>query len=612
MPRRIAPVALLVIAVLGFPRAAGAAPSACSSADARGFLCSQLSVPLDREGVRGGTLRLRYALERPRSGRRGWLLALAGGPGQAAVSGISAFQAVLAPMLDRRRLVVVDQRGTGATALVCPSLQALDATDSTPETAVPACAARLGDARADYTTADSVEDIEALRVRLGADKLAIAGISYGTYVAAAYARRHPDHVERLILDSPVGPDGLDPFLLDSYAPLKRIVDGWCRPISCPRAAADPWLSLADVVAAVRRSPISARVTASDGRRRTLRLRDEVAIARLVGSADLNPAIQALLPAALADAAAGRPAPLVRLLPAAEGAPSPAREFSMALNTATECAETPLPYEPGDDAATRAGASAAAIDAVDPGVYAPFSRDAVLGDSLASDCLQWPAAAGTAAAVTDPLPAVPALILSGSLDQRTPTETARALSAKLPGSTVVTLQGSGHDTLDSDTSGCIALALRRFSRGAQVGAPCSGRDIRWRTTAPLPATVAAAAPVPGRGLSRAQRREIGAIVVTLRDAELHAYALLYGGFAAARGGGLTGGSFTGTDRLRLAAYESIPGVKLTTADAFGGEIAARLPRSRTARIRISGTTVRGTLAGRAFSVRARELLTLEAR
>ena len=76
--------------------------------------------------------------------------------------------------------------------------------------------------------------------------------------------------------------------------------------------------------------------------------------------------------------------------------------------------------------------------------------------------------------------------------------------------------------------------------------------------------------------------------------------------------MTGGSFTGTDRLRLAAYESIPGVKLTTADAFGGEIAARLPRSRTARIRISGTTVRGTLAGRAFSVRARELLTLEAR
>jgi hypothetical protein len=208
--------------------------------------------------------------------------------------------------------------------------------------------------------------------------------------------------------------------------------------------------------------------------------------------------------------------------------------------------------------------------------------------------------------------VPALILSGSLDQRTPTESARKLAGEMPRSELVVLNGAGHDTIDTDPSGCVATALARFSRGARVGAPCRGRDVRWRVAAALPAGAAQASPAGARTLPLARRRELGAILQTLQDAELHAYGLLYGGFASARGGGLIAGRLTAGNVLRLSAYESIPGVRLTSADAFGGRIDVRLPGGRTATVRIRGRSAEGSIGGRRFSVSGSPLLTLEAR
>lgn len=51
----------------------------------------------------------------------------------------------------------------------------------------------------------SAEDIEDLRLALGADKIAILGHSFGGAVAQAYAAAHPERVERLVLMDSVGP-----------------------------------------------------------------------------------------------------------------------------------------------------------------------------------------------------------------------------------------------------------------------------------------------------------------------------------------------------------------------------------------------------------------------
>lgn len=51
----------------------------------------------------------------------------------------------------------------------------------------------------DYATARLVEDVEALRVALGVEKIVPMGHSYGGMVAAEYAVAHPDRVARLVL-----------------------------------------------------------------------------------------------------------------------------------------------------------------------------------------------------------------------------------------------------------------------------------------------------------------------------------------------------------------------------------------------------------------------------
>ena len=56
-----------------------------------------------------------------------------------------------------------------------------------------------------------MEDIEALRVALGLDKIALYGTSYGVKVALGYALTYPANVERLVLDSVLEVDGPDPL-----------------------------------------------------------------------------------------------------------------------------------------------------------------------------------------------------------------------------------------------------------------------------------------------------------------------------------------------------------------------------------------------------------------
>jgi hypothetical protein len=114
-----------------------------------GFSCARLSVPLDHAGRRSGRLRLRVAVER---GERpnGPLLVLAGGPGQAGIPFAAEVRRRLGDAADGFRLVLLDQRGTGAGALRCSALQrAVGASDLAvaPPGAVEACARRLDERR---------------------------------------------------------------------------------------------------------------------------------------------------------------------------------------------------------------------------------------------------------------------------------------------------------------------------------------------------------------------------------------------------------------------------------------------------------------------------------
>jgi len=569
----------------------------------QGFDCGTLRVPLDRTGALPGTIGLRFAVQdAPRAGR-GLLVALTGGPGQAGLFVAGQFERTLAPLLRDHRLLVLDQRGTGRTgALSCPVIQRLSSLDAFTPAVVGACAERIGPARRFYTTQDTVADLEALRAELGAPKLALMGVSYGTYVAQQYARVHPGRTERLVLDSVVAPAGVDPFLLDSYARLPRVLREQCARRRCRQITADPVADVAALVARLAAGELRGRVFDRRGRARSASFRTGEELFFALVAADLNPYLQAALPGAIAAARGGDVAPLVRLRPAAAGAPTPRRELSGALNVATSCQDVRLPYPLAAPVEERLAQAEAALAAIDPARYAPWDSQTVLTSSYAEDCLRFPDA-GTAPS-TQPLPPVPTLVLSGRLDLRTPLENADAI----PGAQRVNVPGTGHDVLGSDGTGCVDRALARWAGGRRVGSPCAGK-----TNAVMPL------PRPPRGLTayRAPARVRGdrgrlllAVLDTVQDARVSVLQRLFAGLEPA-GGGLRGGRFRATgalDEIRLTRYSYLRGVHVTgrltpsRRGALTGRVVVRAPRGLGGVLELREAVAAGTLGGRAVRFR----------
>jgi len=576
-PRRAPAVALLVaLAALAAPAGAAALPMRTCRSDSD-FVCGALTVPIDHSGRVGGTLKLAVAAQRHYRKGAGLLIALSGGPGQSSVDVAGSFAQSLAPMLRRYRLVVLDQRGTGLSgALRCPQLQATGALDPFTPQAILRCEQEIGPRRSFYGTPDTVGDLNSLRVAFGAHKIALMGVSYGTWVAQEYARTFPSRTDRLILDSVVGPDRPDAFFMDSYSALPRILREQCAGRRCKGVTKDPVRDLAAVLARVRRGPISGTVYDTQGRRRTARYTTEEELSFLVTSADLNPFMQARLPGAMAAARAGDMAALLHLRRIGEGPPTKTTDLSLGLNVTTGCLDTALPWPADSDPAVRPALALAALAAIPPASYAPWSAETVRSSSYADDCLLFPRQAAPLPPLGR-LPDVPALVLGGRLDMRTPVENAEATAKLMPRAQLIEIPGDGHDQLDSDGTGCAERALRTWADGGKVK-PCRTGETNELRVLPIPPhsieDFRRPASVPGdRG------RTLFATLDSVDDARISALEALYAGFSP-KSGGLHGGSVSATDAfngtMHLRSYTYVPGVHLTGA------------------LRVDGTRVTGTV------------------
>jgi pimeloyl-ACP methyl ester carboxylesterase len=197
------------------PATAGAALDFKPCAQPPGVQCAQIQVPIDRSGHVGGTFTLLvHRIPAPHPAGRPPLVFFSGGPGQTNTDLTTAAVERYGPALDDRDLIVFAQRGTGPTAIHCDALES----GVDPASSVPACAAQLGAGRNFYTSREAADDLETIRQQLGVDKLALVGGSYGTWVEQGYAIRHPQHVERLVLDSTFGPNqNADPFSAEQFA-----------------------------------------------------------------------------------------------------------------------------------------------------------------------------------------------------------------------------------------------------------------------------------------------------------------------------------------------------------------------------------------------------------
>lgn len=592
----------MALALLCLAGTAGAATRPCS--DLPSFDCTRITVPLDRTGTVAGHVSLRYATQRGVRLKKHVLLAFTGGPGSASVPFASSYVAGFGSILRTHSLVIPDVRGTGGShPLYCPELQAIRGLDDVFPEDVAGCARRLGAARDSYATIDTADDLEALRRHLGVPKLALYGVSYGTWVAQQYARRYPTHVERLVLDSVVPPDR-DPWGTASVRALPRVLHGLCARGACRGITTDP---MADLTAIVRRiqssGPGRGLVRTPRGVHQRLSLSQSDLLTILVSS-DLNTPMQARIPAALAAGRQGDYAPLLRLERDASGPVSPLRQFSVGLFLTTSCLDTPLPYAYSDPFDVRAAKARAALAALPESAVAPFDRQTLDFASVPQICLHWPDGTFRAESAA-PLPDVPTLILSGDADLRTPREGALALAREVPHPQVVTLAGSGHDVFDSDTTGCVARAVRRLFAGRAVGDPCRGKSVEPPLAPVPPRSLAAVRAVPG--LPGARGRVLRAAVEAIADSQQTSDESYYAGFSGGGGGGLRSGHFESfslgaATGLQLHHVAFVPGVAVTgTIGAAGSQLAGRLrvaaPRGLSGRLAFHGSRVSGTLGGR---------------
>jgi pimeloyl-ACP methyl ester carboxylesterase len=534
--------------------------------------CGRLTVPLDRSGVRPGSVSLyvkrQRALRRP---VRGATLLLAGGPGQSATIAYDSGDplpydefASLTPFND---MVVFDGRGTGHSGLLrCPELERANLVDAGREAAL--CARRLGDVRGFYRTSDSVEDIEAVRAALGVDKLTLIGVSYGTFLAQAYAARYPAHVERVLLDSVLDVSGWDPYYLDTFAAVPRVIRAVCRG-SCSQWTNDPVNDLGVLVTRLQRHELRGKVTLPNGHRKRYGLTRQELLFTLV-SGDLDELSRAQFSGAVLSANNGDTAPLLRLERHAvytEGAGS-AREFSSAEYAANTCEEIPFPWTRFSPPASRYGQIAAAVAQFPADDFYPFDAATTEGNDFMRMCRRWPEASPGPYTAPPPgsLPDVPVLMLSGEDDLRTPNETARSAAADWPNAQVVVVPNTGHSTLTADLSNCVSRAVRNFFRGTAVPARCRRNAALLPALPPAPLSLRQLRSVPG--VPGVRGAAINAAELTLFDVTLEFLSTLISADQdTVRGGGLRGGHWAlklgkKAGRLTLDDVEYMPGIRVS--------------------------------------------------
>jgi pimeloyl-ACP methyl ester carboxylesterase len=590
------------------PGAAQAAPKFSPNCGESPFECTHVDVPLDRSGAIPGKIPL-YVERSPGGGKQA-VFALAGGPGQGNTTVRESFNRDL-PLPDDHYLVVFDQRGTGKSqALDCPELER--ETKRPLDVRAAACAERLGPGRALYTTRDSVEDLEVVRKRVGDDKITLYGVSYGTKVAEAYALAYPQHVDRLILDSVVEPEGQSPFDLRTFAAMPRVLQEVCRG-ECAGVTPDLAADVAELARRLRSAPLKGPFTDRGGHTRTVGL-TERAFYEDLRTGDLNPGARAEYPGAIRSAVEGDPAPLLRIehrfdrLPDIPVPPDAVQSLSFSLFTATLCEEAPLPWErsaaPGEERLRQARAQAAAIPDAS---FAPFDRNTALAldqNSLMLQCLRWPAAAQAPALGPGPLPDVPVLVLEGEEDLRTPVEAGRAIAERFPHATLVTVPKAAHAVLGQPGARCAETVVRRWFAGRPLGAqPCAGAHRGVRVLPKAPASLAAVK--PARGSAGKVGRTLAAAQLTLADLEREQ------GQAAAlldhpRGGGLRSGRwYARGGSLILRDFSFVPGVALSGRIGSGRHPKGTLTVSGAAAARGKLTLARdGTLHGHLGGKRAK--------
>lgn len=378
---------------------------------------------------------------------------LAGGPGG---SGIEAVRGTRFPLAMALRefgdVIAYDQRGINRSGpdMTCKEEFALAPNEprdrakagATMNAAAQKCVERLRASGVDvgaYNTRESAADLEALRKALGAKKLVLWGISYGTHLSIATLRFHPEAVDRVILAGIEGPDDTYKLPSDQQALMEDIARLAARDGKHPDLVAGVMKVLRELEA----RPKSVSLThPQNGQTATFTF----------GPQDLQRALSNMLFGP--DSFAAMPDLIARLergdwtALALAAAPERFGSAGSAMSIAMDCASGI------SDARRQRIAAEAKLTLLGDAINAPFPEVcAGLGIADAGDAFRAPLVSNARV-----------LLISGTLDGRTPPRQADELRRTLPNAEHLVVEGAGHSDPLFLSTPKILEAMKAFMRG----------------------------------------------------------------------------------------------------------------------------------------------------
>ena len=458
----------------------GAAASAVSEAagpdwkpcaEAPGFECADVKVPLNHKRPQGRQIRLAVTRLPATGDKIGSLFFNPGGPGGPGVAALQQMSAFFpAELRERFDLVSWDPRGVGqSTAVQCFDSPEAEMRFRGDTPLVPVgtaqqravidlnrglakrCLKRNAALLKHMSTADSARDLDALRKAVGDSRLHYWGISYGTFLGATYANMFPKRVGALTLDGNVrpqpwvkAPQGQEPMLptflrQDSAAGADATLEqfllrcGRAGTATCPFAAGSPKATVAKfekLARQMRKNPTQKRggITYSD-------LQERVANGIYFIGAWQN------LAEGLQNVWTNTPVAQTQSLTMQRYA-GPAQQLGIV------CSESPNP--------TSKQLLTTNADAI--------SRYGVLGPYwtwVTSGCSEWRAeAADPYTGPWNKRTAAPILLVGNTYDPATPLSSARVMHRELDRSRLLIMRGYGHTAL-ANPSTCINRKVTRY-------------------------------------------------------------------------------------------------------------------------------------------------------
>ena len=396
----------------------------------------RLTVPADDRSDR--TIDLAFVRLRPTgTATRPPVVFLMGGPGVPAsvMAPIPPYFTLFTRLADGGDVILLDQRGLGDSSPKsdCPAATAPLPADlfDTPEALLAAfaanyraCATALAPrVRAtDYTVERVAGDVQAIRVALGVPQVDLLAFSFGSRIALDVIARHPERIRKVVLQGVLGVDTLRlPSLDDAvFRRFSAIGDAQAAAKGLVPGAAE---AVRTIQARAARTPLSVAVKTVAGEARQLRLGPGTFTAVILAHLG-DPNMQAVLTAAVGedyalltpwlqslyqDLEKGAGSLMARAMLCSVASP-PATRRQAAREAATTLLGEALDNRMQD------GAFCQAV-----GVTPPASQTAVKAR-------------------------VPALLISGTLDPRTPPDRTEVTRRGLAGSEHVIVENGGHELL----------------------------------------------------------------------------------------------------------------------------------------------------------------------